>query len=149
MEFCQNFEIWFKLWNLIKIVKIWSTLWNLVQIVKIVPNCEIWSKLWKLVQIVKLINNETWLVWYGLVWFDVVGRGHVMNVGRCYVVQVIWRILRLFCKQSRWGGLYVKMRGVMCEDEEGYVWRWGGLCWQGVGIELLGQLEIQNQWEKI
>ena len=39
------------------------------------------------------------------------------------------------------------MRGVICEYEEGYIWRWGGLCWQGVGIELLGQLQTFQPME--
>ena len=48
-KFCQNCEIWSKLWNLVEILifgqnsDIWSSFWNFDQI---------WSKLWNLVKIV-------------------------------------------------------------------------------------------------
>ena len=65
MKFGENCEIWWKLWNLVEIVKfswnceIWWKLWNLVEIVKFGRNCEIWSKLWNLVDFwLKLWNSN-------------------------------------------------------------------------------------------
>ena len=70
-KFSIFFEIWSKMWNLVKdvnlgkICEVWSTLWNLVKIVKFVqnwPDCENWSKLWDFVKIVKSGQNcEIWL----------------------------------------------------------------------------------------
>ena len=96
-----NYEIWLELW-IGQEMWIWSPLWNLVGIVNLVNNCELWT-------VLKVMVTFLVCLVYSFIWFGMVGRGYVMNVsrsyvmtvGRVYVIQVIWRILRLFCKPWR------------------------------------------------
>ena len=67
------------------------------------------------------------------IWFGMVGN-YEMTVGRVYVIQVIWRILRLFCKPWRvlkaiWldpEGYFVRNRVI--SNPQGYISGLGYLC---------------------